>query len=182
MSEAAQTLRPKVLVSACLLGQRCRYDGGTCTDQVLQRDLEERGLEPVAFCPEESGGLSTPRPSAWLTASAEQILAGHGKLVTNAGRDVTAEFRAGAQSALELCQREQITRAFLKERSPSCGCQSTYVDGELTSGPGLTTATLRQAGVECLGIEGLRALPMHDANAKLVADDVGETPNAINDD
>ncbi|MCB9902842.1 MAG: DUF523 domain-containing protein [Planctomycetes bacterium] len=149
--------REKVLVSACLLGKRCKYDGGDNADGVLRRELESRGFEAVPFCPEEEGGLGTPRPPAWLTASAEEVLDGAGAVVTDAGRDVTAEFRAGADKALELCARAGLKRAFLKERSPSCGCASTHVDGELVDGPGMTAALLRRNGVECEGIEGRRS-------------------------
>lgn len=146
----------KVLVSACLLGKRCKYDGGDNEDNALRRELEARGMQAVPFCPEEAGGLGTPRPPAWLTAAAESVLDGDGSIVTDAGRDVTAEFAAGAQGALELCRREGLQRAFLKERSPSCGCASTHVDGKLVRGPGITTALLRRAGIECTGVEGRR--------------------------
>ena len=171
MPDSPRNPGSKVLVSACLLGQRCRYDAGDCDDAVLRRELADRGLDPVSFCPEEHGGLGTPRPAAWLTAPAAEVLAGDGALVTESGDDVTAAFRAGADGALALCQREGITRAFLKERSPSCGCRSTYLDGDLTDGPGLTTALLREHGIVCEGIEGRRALPLPDAQAKLGAPD-----------
>jgi len=148
--------REPVLVSACLLGRKCRYDGVHNEDVVLQRELVARGFEAVPFCPEEAGGLGTPRPPAWLTAAAERVLDGEGAIVTDAGRDVTAEFRAGAEGALELCRNTGAQRAFLKERSPSCGCNSTHVAGELVDGPGITTALLRRAGIECEGVEGRR--------------------------
>ena len=77
-------------------------------------------------------------------------------LVTEGGQDVTPEFRAGAEGALAVCRREGIARAFLKERSPSCGCEATHVDGAVVSGPGLTTALLREHGIECAGVEGRR--------------------------
>ncbi|QDU69726.1 DUF523 domain-containing protein [Engelhardtia mirabilis] len=147
----------RVLVSACLLGRSCRYDGKDNGDQVLGAELEAQGLVAVPFCPEEHGGLGTPRPPAWLTASAEAVLDGEGQLVTDAGRDVTAQFRAGAEGALEVCQREGVRRAFLKERSPSCGCAQTHVDDRVVQGPGLTTALLLRAGIECRGVEGRRS-------------------------
>jgi uncharacterized protein YbbK (DUF523 family) len=149
--------REPVLVSACLLGRRCRYDGVDNDDAQLQRELEAQGLEAVPFCPEEAGGLATPRPPAWLTAAADQVLDGEGAIVTDAGRDVTSEFRAGAEGALELCRTTGARRAFLKERSPSCGCAFTHVAGELVEGPGLTAALLRRNGIECEGVEGRRS-------------------------
>lgn len=149
--------RERVLVSACLLGRRCRYDGVDNADHALQRELDERKLEAVPYCPEESGGLGTPRPPAWLTKDAESVLDGEGAVVTDAGRDVTGEFLAGAQGALELCRRTDLKRAFLKERSPSCGCAATHVAGELVPGPGVTAALLRRNGIECEGVEGRRS-------------------------
>lgn len=150
------TTPERVLVSACLLGKRCKYDGGDNEDNALRRELAERGMEAVPFCPEEAGGLGTPRPPAWLSKSADAVLDGNGAVVTDAGRDVTEEFEAGAQGALEVCQREGLLRAFLKERSPSCGCKLTHVDGKLVRGPGITTALLRRNGIECTGVEGRR--------------------------
>jgi uncharacterized protein YbbK (DUF523 family) len=146
----------RVLVSACLLGTTCKYDGGHNRDRVLEQELADAGLEPVPFCPEEEGGLSTPRPPASLTAPAEEVLAGRGRVLTDAGRDVTQQFRAGAEAALALCRREGLAQAFLKERSPSCGCAATHIHGHLTQAPGLTTALLRSAGVTCHGVEGRR--------------------------
>jgi len=146
----------KVLVSACLLGRACTYKATDNDDAVLTRELAELGLEAVPFCPEEHGGLSTPRPPADLTAPAESVLAGMGAVRTHDGRDVTAEFLRGADGALEICQRLGLKRAFLKERSPSCGCATTHIDGEVVEGPGLTAALLQENGVECTGVEGRR--------------------------
>ena len=112
-----------VLVSACLLGRRCRYDGRSNPDGPLQRALAAEGLEAVPYCPEEEGGLGTPRPPAWIEAGgAGAVLDGAGRVVTEAGEDVSEGFLAGARGALETCRARGITRAFLKERSPSCGC------------------------------------------------------------
>lgn len=146
----------KVLVSACLLGRACTYKATDNGDAVLARELADRGLEAIPFCPEEHGGLSTPRPPADLTAPAESVLAGTGAVRTHDGRDVTAEFLRGAEGALETCQRLGLKRAFLKERSPSCGCATTHIDGEVVEGPGLTAALLQENGVECTGVEGRR--------------------------
>ena len=110
----------------------------------------------MPFCPEEEGGLGTPRPPAWLTASAAEVVEGEGRIVTDAANDVTAEFLEGARSALETCRAKGIERAYLKERSPSCGVCQTHVDGELVEGPGVTAETLRRAGIETLGVEGRR--------------------------
>lgn len=147
----------RVLVSACLLGQPCRYDGRANLDRALERDLAARGLEPVPFCPEEHGGLGTPRPAAWIeTTSAADVLDGRDRVVTDAGRDVTAQFVAGAEGALALCLLHGLKRAFLKERSPSCGTCNTHAAGELVAGPGVTTELLRRNGITVTPVEGRR--------------------------
>ncbi|MEO0653014.1 MAG: DUF523 domain-containing protein, partial [Planctomycetota bacterium] len=146
----------RVLVSACLLGRDCTYDGSNNADRVLERELREARLEAVPFCPEEAGQLGTPRPPADLTAPATDVLDGAGRVVTHEGTDVTDSFRRGAEAALRTCQREGLERAFLKERSPSCGCSHTHQTGGVVRGPGLTTALLRRHGIECIGVEGRR--------------------------
>ena len=145
------------LVSACLLGKECRYDGAHNRDATLARAMAERGERAVPFCPEEHGGLGTPRPPAWIESrDAAAVLAGEARVVTERGLDVTAEFLAGARGALEACRAAGAERAYLKERSPSCGARSTHVDGALTDGPGVTTALLESAGIEVEGVEGRR--------------------------
>lgn len=150
--------RVPVLVSACLLGQACTYKGSHNGDEVLRARLAKEGLEPVPFCPEEHGGLATPRPAANLTGSAAEVLDADARILTVSGADVTQEFRRGAEGALNACRASGITRAFLKERSPSCGCAATHVQGELVPGPGLTAEVLTRAGVRCEGVEGRREL------------------------
>lgn len=146
-----------VLVSACLLGARCRYDGRDNADAVLEDELAARGLRPVPFCPEEHGGLGTPRPPAWIERrDAAAVVEGRARVVDVQGRDVTAPFLAGAQGALARCRELGIRRAFLKERSPSCGVRGTHVDDVLVDGPGVTAELLQRAGVDCEGVEGRR--------------------------
>jgi len=118
----------KVLVSACLLGQNCRYDGRNKKNEELLRRLKKEGLEPVAVCPELLGGLSVPR---------EPATAEGGRVITNfTKRDVTPFFRYGALKTLQTAKREGIKRAFLKDKSPSCGRE------------GLTAAELLKAGIK----------------------------------
>lgn len=146
-----------VLVSACLLGKSCRYDGRHNRDGRLERRLADEDLEPVPFCPEERGGLSTPRPPAWIeSGDAAAVLDGSARMVTDASREVTAEFVSGAEQAAELCRARGIRRAFLKERSPSCGVCNTYVGGTLVEGRGVTAERLARDGVEVEGVEGRR--------------------------
>lgn len=150
--------REKVLVSACLLGRRCRYDARENKDAELERELAARGLEAVPCCPEEEGGLSTPRPPAWIeSASATGVLEGRERVLTEDGADVTSAFLAGARIALERCREHEIQRAFLKERSPSCGVRHTHAGGRLVEGPGVTAELLRSAGILVEGVEGRRS-------------------------
>ncbi len=147
----------RVLVSACLLGQECRHDARANTDRVLERELEAAGLEAVPFCPEEHGGLGTPRPPAWIEReSAAAVLDGRDRVVTDAGRDVTAEFVRGAAGALELCREHGILRAFLKARSPSCGSCHTHVANQVVPGRGVTAELLERHGIAVTSVEGRR--------------------------
>lgn len=146
-----------MLVSACMLGRACRYDGRHSQDPDLLSALERDGVEVVPFCPEEEAGLGTPRPPAWIEAGdAQAVLEGSQRVVTDAGNDVTGAFVEGARGALERCRERDIRHAYLKERSPSCGVNSTHVDGVLVEGPGVTAAMLARAGIEVHGVEASR--------------------------
>jgi uncharacterized protein YbbK (DUF523 family) len=146
-----------VLVSACLLGRECRYDGSANRDRALERELESQGMRAVPFCPEEHGELGTPRPPAWIQKeNAAAVLDGRDRVVTDAGVDVTAQFLKGARGALATCKAHGIRLAFLKERSPSCGTCHTHVAHTLADGPGVTTELLRRNGVEVRPVEGRR--------------------------
>jgi len=144
----------RVLVSACLLGERVRHNGEHTQnhDSVLQRWLREGRVVP--FCPEVAGGLPIPRPPAEIEATGgSSVLSGTGRVLDVNGRDVSAFFVAGAQQALDCARLESIQVAVLKEGSPSCGTSFIY-DGTFTSrrvpGQGVTTALLRQAGLYVL--------------------------------
>lgn len=113
-------MKEKILVSACLLGEKVRYDGRGYDPSPLESLKERYTLVPV--CPEVLGGLSVPRDPA-------EILSG--RVLTRQGRDVTAEFEEGARKVLTLCQQEGITKAILKSKSPSCGKDRIY-DGSHT--------------------------------------------------
>jgi uncharacterized protein YbbK (DUF523 family) len=157
MPERSASPEP-VLVSACLLGRECRYDGSANRDRALERELSDEGLRAVPFCPEEHGGLGTPRPPAWIEKrSAADVLDGKDRVVTDAGADVTAQFLAGARGALEACRLHGIRLAFLKERSPSCGSCKTHVAHRLADGPGVTAELLRREGIEVRPVEGRRS-------------------------
>ncbi len=142
---------PKVLISACLLGQPVRYDGrASGHPDLLQRWQAEGRVVPL--CPEVAGGLPTPRPAAEIPGGqGGQVLDGQAQVLTASGEDVSAAFMAGAQLALALVRRHGIRVAVLKSGSPSCGNRQTY-DGTFTGvkvpGEGVTTALLRREGVQ----------------------------------
>jgi uncharacterized protein YbbK (DUF523 family) len=139
-----------VLVSACLAGRACAYDGShRANDVILQLVRDGRA---VLVCPEEEGGLPTPRPAAEIEGgNGADVLDGSGRVVTDAGVDVTAEYLEGARIAVDRAASEGCRAAILKARSPACGCGAVY-DGSFTrrlgSGDGVTAAALRAAGVE----------------------------------
>lgn len=136
--------KPKLLISACLMGENVKYNGGN--NLIDLKDLKNR-YELVPFCPEVAGGLPTPRsPSEIL--SHEPL-----RVVDIDGRDVTREFERGARLCLELAQREDITKALLKSNSPSCSATMIY-DGSfgsrLVKGKGVTATLLSKYGIKVL--------------------------------
>lgn len=137
--------RPVVLVSACLTGIKCRYDGETKRAENLAALLA--GYRAVPVCPEELGGLGTPRPPAQLAGGdGAAVSRGDARVLrVDDGVDVTEEFLLGAERALAAAPEAQ--RAILKARSPSCGCGRTWIDGEVRDGDGVFAAMLRSRGV-----------------------------------
>ena len=136
-------MREKLLVSACLLGENCRYSGGNNYCPAAAALGERYELIPV--CPEVLGGLPTPRVPSERTGE---------RVMGRDGTDVTAAFRLGAERALETALAQGITRAVLKERSPSCGSGQIY-DGAFTGrvipGQGVTAELLSARGVAVYG-------------------------------
>ncbi|MAE70526.1 MAG: hypothetical protein CME06_08675 [Gemmatimonadetes bacterium] len=136
-----------VIVSACLLGVRCRYDGAHSEDRPLRESL--RDLPAVAICPEELGGLPTPRPAAQLIdGEGDDVWSGSARVVrVHDGEDVTKEFKRGAHRVLEAALESSAQRAILKEGSPSCGSSHVMREGIRVRGRGVTTALLLENGV-----------------------------------
>lgn len=133
-----------VLVSACLLGEPCRYDGKSKPCEAVIRLEERYALIPI--CPEVMGGLPTPRPPAELQPD--------GRVVNCRKSDVTAEYRLGAERSLELGRLHGCRVAILKEKSPSCGKGQIYngrFEGVLCRGDGVCAALLEQNGIRVLG-------------------------------
>ena len=143
-----------ILVSACLLGEKCRYDGqGNHSDTVVNA-LEDR--EYLAVCPEVAGGLGIPRPPAELT----------GDRVIRADRtDVTHAFQAGVERCMDLVDQFAVTSAILKARSPACGCGKIYnghFNQTLIDGDGLLARALKAHGISCRTEEDLPAVQNDD--------------------
>lgn len=142
----------KVLISACLTGRTCRYDGRDAIQAGLLDALGRRRDEVVAFCPEEAAGLGTPRPAARLHGGdGEAVADGRARVLTEQG-DVTDALLDGARQAVACALREGCTVAYLKERSPSCGCAVVHTADGLMHGCGVTTALLRRAGIATVSV------------------------------
>jgi len=145
-----ESMSRRLVVSACLLGVPCRFDAVSKASEAVRAAVgtyRQRGGEVVAVCPEELGGLGTPRPAAELRGGdGEAVLLGEARVVRVAdGGDVTNEFLRGARAAAEL--GVGATEAILKARSPSCGCGQAHRDGAPRQGDGVFAALLRREGV-----------------------------------
>ena len=139
----------KVLVSACLLGENCKYSGGNNLDPRVAEWLQREGHEAVPVCPEVLGGLPVPRTPAEIV---------DGVVTARDGRNVDAEFRRGAALALDVARREGAQMAVLQPRSPSCGARQVY-DGTFSDrkvpGMGVFARLLAENGVRILEPEDL---------------------------
>ncbi|MCK4510391.1 DUF523 domain-containing protein [bacterium] len=135
-----------IIVSACLVGLKTRYDGDDNLIEAI-RELVARG-EAIPICPEQLGGLPTPRTPADLSGGdGGAVLDGAASVVDRNGIDVTEAFRRGAEESLSVARMTGATLAILKERSPSCGLRRVWIDGELADGRGVTAALLERHGV-----------------------------------
>ena len=139
-----------ILISACLLGVCCRYDGESKPIMQTVALMERYHLIPV--CPEQLGGLPTPR---------EPSERQDGAVRTKSGADVTVQYRRGAEQALHLARLYGCRAAVLKERSPSCGSGEIYdgtFSGRLTPGDGVTAALLKENGIAVYGESEIETL------------------------
>lgn len=137
----------KILVSACLLGENCKYNGGNNFSEKVSKYME--GHEVISVCPECLGGLTTPRVPAEIVS---------GVVTTKDGRNVDAEFRKGAEIALEIAKQEKIDLVILQSRSPSCGVKQIYdgtFSGTRIDGQGVFAKLLKENGFEMIDVEDL---------------------------
>ena len=141
----------KILISACLIGDKCRYDGHTNYTPKFQDLLEKYELIP--FCPEVEGGLKTPRNPSEIQKD--------GTVKMNNGRDVTRQYKTGAEKALDICLALGIKIAILKDRSPSCGTTVIH-DGSFTDkmipGMGITASLLKAKGIKVISEDEIDTL------------------------
>lgn len=147
----------RILVSACLLGKNCKYNGGNNFNQALadyiakQKDCDAE-FEVISVRPEVLGGLSTPRIPAEIV---------NGKVTNKNGVSVDKEFRLGAEKALAIAKEKQVSLAILQSRSPSCGSKEIY-DGTFTKtlipGEGVFAKRLRETGIRVIDAEDLETL------------------------
>ena len=135
----------KILVSACLLGKNCKYNGGNNLNQGVLEFIE--GHEIIGVCPEQLGGLSTPRLPAEIV---------DGVVTNKEGVSVDAQFRKGAQEALAVALENKVDLAILQSRSPSCGVKEIYdgsFSGKKIKGQGVFAKLLSARGIKVLDAE-----------------------------
>lgn len=137
--------KARYLVSACLAGCNCRFDGGNKNNEKIKA-LVESG-EAIAVCPEELGELSTPRPPAEIK---------NNRVMTSLGKDVTLHYSLGALRALQIAQDHQIEEALLKSKSPMCGSNKIY-DGSfsknLIAGDGFLAKMLKERNIKVTEVD-----------------------------
>lgn len=132
-----------VLISACLLGVNCRYDGGNSYREAIEQLKDRCHLIPI--CPEMLGGLAAPRPPAEIF---------NGKVWDREGKDVSKQFHKGAQETFRIANILDCKYAVLKEKSPSCGSGKIYdgtFTGTLVEGDGITAKALKDMGIQVFG-------------------------------
>lgn len=137
----------KILVSACLLGKNCKYNGGNNLNQGVLVFIE--GHEVIGVCPEQLGGLSTPRLPAEIV---------DGVVTNKEGVSVDNEFRKGAQEALAVALENKVDLAILQSRSPSCGVKEIYdgsFSGKKVKGQGVFARLLTKYGIKVLDAEDI---------------------------
>lgn len=131
-----------ILVSACLTGLDCKYNGKNNLNKKVEHLLDKYTVIPV--CPEQLGGLCTPRPPAEIKGN---------KVINKNGEDVTAEFKRGAEKTLEIAKKYNCSLAIFKSNSPSCGCGTVYdgtFSGTLVLGDGICTKLLKENGIRVM--------------------------------
>lgn len=146
-----------ILISACLLGLDTKYDGKANPNPIIMKYCKAGCFIPV--CPEQLGGLMTPRrPAEIVGGNGIDVIEGNAKVFDDAGNDVTNQFLAGSGQLLRIVDLFQVTAAIMKERSPSCGVNQIY-DGSFSHnrqlGQGVSVTALKHAGITVVSEEEL---------------------------
>lgn len=141
-----------IAVSACLLGINCKYNGNNNENEKVLDYLKNKKF--IIICPEQLGGLSTPRnPAEIINGDGYSVINDEAKILDNNGIDVTNEFKKGANECLKIAKIYGCREAILKEGSPSCGSDFIYdgsFSGKKISGVGTTTALFRSNGIKVI--------------------------------
>lgn len=142
-----------MLISACLLGLPTRYDGSARpTIELIEYALSH---PVIPICPEQLGGLPTPRPVNFLVGgTGKDVLRGRAQVLNKEGKDVTSQFLKGAELTAQIARLSGAKKAILKARSPSCGVRTTSCQHGKTNGPGVTAALLKKLGLQLLEADG----------------------------
>lgn len=150
LDDQAGSVATRYIASSCLAGLATRYDGTAAPCGRVEAAVERGAAIP--FCPEQGGGLTTPRaPAEIVGGDGRDVLKGNARVVTKNGEDVTEEFIRGARQMLSLAQLTGASAAILKSNSPSCGAGTIYdgtFSGNMVEGDGVAAALLREAGLK----------------------------------
>ena len=141
-----------ILVSACVAGANCRYDGKNKAHKTVVDLLSEGEL--LIVCPEVLAGLSTPRtPCQIVGGDGHDVLEGKAKVMGEDGKDYTKAFIKGARRACKIALEKGVTHAYLREKSPSCGYGIIYSDTDLIKGDGVFAALLKKNGIKVINLK-----------------------------
>jgi len=137
-----------IIISACLVGIGCRYDGQSKVAEPLLRFCQRHKIVLLPLCPEQLGGLPTPRsPACFRDGDGKSVINAKAALYDLDGREVSPFFLAGARQALKICRLNSSRHAIFQDRSPSCGVHEIYLGNELIPGSGVTTTLFRLNGM-----------------------------------
>jgi len=150
-------IKQPLIVSACLVGENCRYNGRSLPVEITQRVAAFLdGKSYTVVCPEVLGGLPTPRPSVEIErGDGADVLAGRARVIDAGGNDRTAELIRGAEEAARIAREAGARLALLKERSPSCGSKMISRKGVKIPGIGVTCALLRSVYIDVISEEDI---------------------------
>ena len=141
------------IVSACLLGINCRYDGGNSRNQKVFDFIEKEGINPIPVCPEQLAGLPTPRVQCEIDGDGFEVLEGKSQVYSRDGEVMTDFFIKGAKEVLKIAKITGSKIALMKSRSPSCGAGTIY-DGTFSrrtrEGFGVAAELLRKNGIDVI--------------------------------